>query len=109
MKNLFSRRSIEDLSAQQKELYLGLLIVLAVAVLYYFQWAYYLTGLEDSKVNLDEPARFFWWANDSRSYLAAGEWLFGRSDILSIEHRPWLYPLLLGLTRTLFGEATESV
>ena len=108
MKNLISRRSIESLSAQQKDLYLGLLIVLAVAALYYFQWAYYLTGLEDSKVNLDEPARFFWWANDSRSYRAAGEWLFGRSDILSIEHRPWLYPLLLGLASTLFGGAAES-
>ena len=107
MKNLFSRRSIENLSARQKDLYLGLLIVLAAAVLYYFQWAYYLTGLADSKVNIDEPARFFWWANDSRSYRAAGEWLFGRSDILSIEHRPWLYPLLLGLARTLFGGGAE--
>ncbi|HSL28691.1 MAG TPA: hypothetical protein VK900_05775, partial [Anaerolineales bacterium] len=109
MKNLFARRSIEILSAQQKDLYLGLLIVLAIAAMYYFQWAYYLTGLPDSKVNIDDPARFFWWANDSRSYRAAGEWLFGRSDILSIEHRPWLYPLLLGLARTLFGGGTEGV
>lgn len=109
MKNLFSRRSIANLTAQQKDLYLGLLIVLAIAVIYYFQWAYYLTGLADSKVNIDEPGRFFWWANDSRSYRAAGEWLFGRSDVLSIEHRPWLYPLLLGLARTLFGGGTESV
>ena len=109
MKNLLSRRSIENLSAQQKDLYLGLLIVLAIAVIYYFQWAYYLTGLADSKVNIDDPARFFWWANDSRSYRAAGEWLFGRSDILSIEHRPWLYPLLLGLAGTLFGGGAERV
>ena len=108
MRNLFSKKSIENLSTQQKDLYLGLLIILAIAVIYYFQWAYYLTGLEDSKVNLEEPARFFWWANDSRSYRAAGEWLFGRSDILSIEHRPWLYPLLLGLAGTLFAGAAES-
>jgi hypothetical protein len=38
-----------------------------------------------------------------------GEWLFGRSDITSIDHRPWLYPLLLGLARTLFGVGAESV
>lgn len=108
MKNLFSSKPIQNLSDQQKDFYLGLLIILIVAIVYYFQWAYYLTGLEDSKVNIDEPARFFWWANDSRSYRAAGEWLFGRSDILSIEHRPWLYPLLLGLAGTLLGGGAES-
>jgi hypothetical protein len=88
---------------------LGLFILLIVAVIYYFQWAYYLTGLEESKVNIDQPARYFWWANDSRSYRDVGEWLFGRSDITSIDHRPWLYPLFLGLTRTLFGGGAESV
>ena len=67
-----------------------------------------MTGLEGSKVNIDQPARYFWWANDSRSYQDVGEWLFGRSDITSIDHRPWLYPLLLGLTRTLFGNGAEK-
>ena len=109
MKNLFSRKSIQNLSDQQKDLYLGLLILLIVAIAYYFQWAYYLTGLEGSKVNIDQPERFFWWANDSRSYRDVGEWLFGRSTITSIDHRPWLYPLLLGLARTLFGAGVESV
>ena len=108
MKSLFPRRPLQNLSDQQKDVYLSLAILLAVAIVYYFQWAYYLTGLEDSKVNIDQPERFFWWANDSRSYREVGEWLFGRSDILSIEHRPWLYPLLLGLARTLFGASAES-
>ncbi|HEX5807750.1 MAG TPA: hypothetical protein VFY25_03735, partial [Anaerolineales bacterium] len=109
MKNVFSRKFIEDLSDRDRDLLLGLFLLLVVAVAYYFQWAYYLTGLEGSKVNIDQPARFFWWANDSRSYRDVGEWLFGRSDITSIDHRPWLYPLLLGLTRTLFGSGAESV
>ena len=109
MKNAFSRKSIETLSDRQKDVLLGLFLILLVAIIYYFQWAYYLTGLEDSKVNLDQPARYFWWANDSRSYRDVGEWLFGRSDITSIDHRPWLYPLLIGLTRTLFGGGAESV
>lgn len=109
MKNILSRKTIQRLSDQQKDLYLGLVILLMVAIGYYFQWAYYLTGLEGSKVNIDQPARFFWWANDSRSYRAAGEWLFGRSDTLSIEQRPWLYPFLLGFSRTLFGGSAEGV
>lgn len=109
MKNLFSRKFIENLGDREKDLFLGILLVLLVAVLYYFQWAYYLTGLEGSKVDIDQPTRFFWWANDSRSYRDVGEWLFGRSEITSIDHRPWLYPLLLGLTRTLFGNGAESV
>ncbi|HSL41827.1 MAG TPA: hypothetical protein VK897_00240 [Anaerolineales bacterium] len=109
MKNLFSRKTIQNLSDRQKDLYLGLLIILIVAIVYYFQWAYYLTGLEGSKVNIDQPDRFFWWANDSRSYRAAGEWLFGRENVIDISNRPWLYPLLLGLARTLFGGGAENV
>lgn len=109
MKKLFPRNSIQNLSDHQRDVYLGLLLVLIVAIVYYFQWAYYLSGLEGSKVNMDQPARFFWWANDSRSYRDVGEWLFGRSDITSIDHRPWLYPLLLGLARTLFDGGAESV
>ena len=109
MKNLFSGKWIRNLTDQQRDILLGLLLVLIVAIVYYFQWAFYLTGLEDSKVNIDQPERYFWWANDSRSYRDAGEWLFGRSEMTSIGQRPWLYPLLLGLSRTLFGGGAESV
>lgn len=109
MKNPFSRSIIQKFNNQQRDLYLGLFILLIVAVVYYFQWAYYLTGLEESKVNIDQPDRFFWWANDSRSYRAAGEWLFGRDNSIAISNRPWLYPLLLGLARTLFADKAEHV
>ncbi len=109
MKNLLSRKWTQNLTDQQKDLLLGLVILLVVAAVYYFQWAYYLTGLTDSKVSIDQPARYFWWANDSRGYQAAGEWLFGRDNNLIIAVRPWLYPLLLGLARTLFGGGAESV
>ena len=106
---LVSRKWIQNLTDEQKDLLLGLFIILIVAIIYYFQWAYYLTGLQDSKVNIDQPAKYFWWANDSRSYRAAGEWLFGRDDNTAIGHRPWLYPLLLGLARTLFAGNAESI
>jgi hypothetical protein len=88
---------------------LGLLIVIGVAIIYYFQWALYLTGIPDSKVNIDQPERYFWWANDSGTYRDAGEWLFGRADGGPISYRPWLYPLLIGLVRTLFGANAENV
>lgn len=109
MRNLLSRKWLHDLSDQQKDVLLGLFIVSAIAVVYYFQWAFYLTGLEGSKVNLDQPERYFWWANDSRSYLEAGEWLFSRASSDAISYRPWLYPFLLGLARTLFGSNAEGV
>ena len=109
MKNLFFRKWTQNLTDGQKDVLLGLFIILIVAIIYYFQWAYYLTGLEDSKVNINQPARYFWWANDSRSYRDVGEWLFGRADNTSIGIRPWLYPLLLGLARTVFGGRAESV
>jgi len=108
MKRSFKNR-FQNLTAQQKDILLGILIVLAVATVYYFQWAYYLTGLEGSKVNIDQPERYFWWANDSVTYRATGEWLFGRESNDLIGMRPWLYPFLLGLSRTLFGSSTESV
>lgn len=108
MKQSFNNR-FQNLTAQHKDILLGILIVLAVAAVYYFQWAYYLTGLEGSKVNIDQPERYFWWANDSVTYRAAGEWLFGRDTNNMIGIRPWLYPFLLGLARTLFGGAAESV
>jgi len=109
MRNLSSIKWIRDLTDRHKDILLGLFIVLSVAVIYYFQWAYYLTGLEGSKVNIDQPERYFWWANDSRSYRAAGEWLFGREQTDAIGDRPWLYPFILGLARTLFASSTEGV
>ncbi|MGB8981258.1 MAG: hypothetical protein WCC12_05240 [Anaerolineales bacterium] len=109
MKKLFSGKWTQNLTDRQRDALLGLAIILLVAIIYYFQWAFYLTGLEGSKVNIDQPERYFWWANDSRSYQDVGEWLFGRSNITSIDHRPWLYPLLLGSSRTLFGSGAESV
>lgn len=107
MKQSF-KNQFKNLTAQQKDILLAIFIVLAVATVYYFQWAYYLTGLEGSKVNIDQPERYFWWANDSVTYRAAGEWLFGRASNEMIGMRPWLYPLWLGLARTLFGSGTES-
>ena len=109
MKNFSPTRWIQNLTDQQKDVLLGLFVVLAVAVVYYFQWAFYLTGLEGSKVNVDQPERFFWWANDSRSYREAGEWLFGHVSSDAISYRPWLYPFMLGLARTLFGGNAEGV
>lgn len=103
------KKRFQNLTDQQKDILLGLLIILAVATLYYFQWAYYLTGLDGSKVNIDQPERYFWWANDSVTYRAAGEWLFGRDANEMIGIRPWLYPFLLGLARTVFGGSAESV
>ena len=109
MRNLSFIKQIQNLTEKQKDILLGLLIILAVAIIYYFQWAYYLTGLEGSKVNIDQPERYFWWANDSRSYREAGEWLFGRVDSDAIADRPWLYPFILGLARTLFAGNAETV
>lgn len=109
MKKLLSRTWLQNLTAQQRDVLLGLFVLLVVAILYYFQWAFFLTGIEDSKVNIDQPSRYFWWANDSGTYRMAGEWLFGREDNDMIANRPWLYPLMLGLIRTLFGGRAETV
>lgn len=108
MKVPFLQRWTSRLTPQQKDLLLGLLIMMVIAAIYYFQWALYLTGTPDSKVNIDQPERFFWWANDSGTYREAGEWLFGRAESGPISYRPWLYPLLIGLARTLFGPGAEN-
>lgn len=108
MKKLSPKNWIQNLTADQRDAVLAIIIVLVVATLYYFQWAYYLTGLDGSKVNIDQPERYFWWANDSVTYQAAGEWLFGRDVNDAIGNRPWLYPFLLGLARTLFANNAES-
>src|SRR5574342_568033 len=97
MKFISPRQWLQNLTDRQRDILLGLLVVLGFAILYYFQWAYYLTGLADSKVNIDQPARFFWWANDSGTYRETGEWLFGRDHNGEIANRPWFYPFILGL------------
>ncbi len=109
MKNLFSRKWMQNLTVPERGVLLGLFILLIVAVIYYFQWAFYLTGLDGSKVNIDQPSRFFWWANDSVTYRMAGEWIFGRDDNAMIANRPWLYPFMLGSIRTIFGGRAETV
>jgi hypothetical protein len=109
MKVWFLQKWGAKLTAQQKDVLLGLAILMGLAILYYFQWALYLTAVPDSKVNIDQPEQFFWWANDSRSYQAAGDWIFGRTESTAISSRPWLYPLLIGLARTFFGNGAENV
>jgi hypothetical protein len=109
MKLSFPQRWKGRFTAQQKDLLLGLAIVMGIAIVYYFQWAFYLTDVKDSKINIDQPGRYFWWANDSGTYRAAGEWIFGRGNSTQISVRPWLYPFLLGLARTIFGGNAESV
>ena len=99
---------LQRLTDVQVDILLGLVLLLGVAVFYYFQWAYYLTGLEGSKVNIDQPDRYFWWANDSRSYRSAADWLMGLGSNISISRRPWLYPLMLGLFRSIFGGGAED-
>ncbi len=93
----------------QKDLLLGLLLVLVAAGLYYAQWAYSLSFIVDSKIDIFEPGQFFWWANDSHEYRATGDWLVGRPAEGLIDRRPWLYPLLVGLARAAFDEQGETV
>jgi hypothetical protein len=104
MKKLWSR-----ISPEQREVILGLVMVLLIAGLYYAQWGYYLTSVTDSKVNLDLPQKYFWWADDSRDYRMTGDWMFGRSEETVIAVRPWVYPLLVGLARTIFTVNGERV
>jgi hypothetical protein len=103
----------------QKEIFLGLLFVLVTAFIYYMQWAYYLTSLPDSKVNIDMPEKYFWWADDSREYRATGDWMFGRPTqtidrisgntvITYIDIRPWVYPFIVGVTRYALGPIAET-
>jgi hypothetical protein len=94
---------------QRLELIVAVILVVTTALLFYMQAAYYLTAIEDSKISVDFPQKFMWWANDSRGYYATGEWLFGRSTETDITIRPWLYPFVLGLTRTIFPAGAEKV
>lgn len=95
------------LNTRQKDLLLGLVLVLLAAVLYYAQWSVYLSEVVDSKVDIFDPQKYFWWADDSRDYRTTGDWLFGRSEETAIERRPWLYPFWVGLLRTALGESAE--
>ena len=104
IKNLSSK-----LSPERKDVLLGLALLLVVAGLYYAQWGYYLTSLTDSKINVDFPQKYFWWADDSRDYRMTGDWMFGNSTQTVIDARPWVYPLFVGASRTLFGKNAERV
>jgi len=106
---MFSRFLAFFKDSKKKDTLLGLGVLLFFAALYYFFWAFYLTGVEDSKILLDNPGRYFWWANDARSYQSAANWLFGMSDEGAILTRPWFYPFYLGLNKALFGVRGEWV
>jgi hypothetical protein len=109
MKKPWSKISFAPLTLEQKDLLLGLALTLLLAGMYYAQWGYYLTSVTDSKINVDFPQKYFWWADDSRDYRLTGDWLFGRSQETVIEARPWVYPLYVGLARTLFGSGAEKI
>jgi hypothetical protein len=87
----------------------GLAMLLLIAGLYYAQWGYYLTSVTDSKINVDFPQKYFWWADDSRDYRLTGDWMFGRTQETVIDVRPWVYPLYVGLARTIFAASAERV
>src|ERR1035437_10662618 len=103
------KKIFSNLSAENKDVLLGLTLMLVIAGLYYAQWGYYLTSIPDSKVNIDSPQKYFWWADDSRDYRMTGDWMFGRSQETLIDVRPWVYPFIVGLGRTLFSGNAERV
>jgi len=109
MKNLWSRISFPKITPENKDVLIGIAIVLLIAGLYYAQWGYYLTSVTDSKINVDFPQKYFWWADDSRDYRLTGDWMFGRSQETVIDVRPWVYPLFVGLARTIFAANAERV
>ena len=94
---------------QKKDALIGLGVLFFFAALYYAFWAIYLNGVEGSKILLSNAARFFWWANDARSYQSAANWLFEGGDQGSILTRPWLYPFYLGLNKAVFGVRGERM
>jgi len=101
-------RPLKNSNPDRKDLLLGLLLVLLVAVVYYAQWSLYLSEVVDSKVNIYTPQKYFWWADDSRDYRATGDWLFGKSGETFIELRPWLYPLWVGFFHAALGPNAET-
>lgn len=110
MKAYFSRLpQWKKTSPEKRDLLLGLLLVLIIAGFYYAQWAYSLSFVVDSKVNVFNPGKYFWWANDSHEYRDTADWLYGRPVDGYIERRPWLYPLLAGFARVAFDKNAETV
>ena len=92
-----------------KDALVGLGVLFFFAALYYTFWAIYLSGVADSKILPSNPARFFWWANDARSYQDAANWLFGVSDTGGVLTRPWFYPFYLGISKAIFGVRGENI
>jgi hypothetical protein len=109
MKNFWQKKTSPKLTSEQKDVFIGLVLVLAIAAIYYAQWGYYLTSITDSKINVDFPQKYFWWADDSRDYRLTGDWMFGRAQETVIALRPWVYPLFVGLVRTIFAGNAERV
>lgn len=109
MKNLWSRISSSKITFEQKDVLIGVVLVMLVAGIYYAQWGYYLTSITDSKINVDFPQKYFWWADDSRDYRLTGDWMFGRAQETIIDVRPWVYPFFVGLARTVFAANAERV
>jgi hypothetical protein len=109
MKNFWQKISFPKIIPEQKDLLIGVALVLLIAGIYYAQWGYYLTSVTDSKINIDFPQKYFWWADDSRDYRLTGDWMFGREQATVIDVRPWVYPLFVGLARTIFAANAERV
>jgi hypothetical protein len=109
MKNPWSRISFPKIVPEQKDVFLGLALVLFIAGFYYAQWGYYLTSVTDSKINVDFPQKYFWWADDSRDYRMTGDWMFGREQETAIDVRPWVYPFIVGLARASFSVNAERI
>jgi len=109
MKKLWSRVSFPKITPEKKDVLIGLALVLLTAAIYYAQWGYYLTSVTDSKVNVDFPQKYFWWADDSRDYRLTGDWMFGRAQETVIDVRPWVYPLFVGAARAIFGASAERI
>src|SRR5512141_1814006 len=109
MKNFWPQISLSKITPEKKDVLLGLAFVLLIAAFYYAQWGYYLTGVTDSKINVDFPQKYFWWADDSRDYRMTGDWMFGRSQETVIDVRPWVYPLFVGSARAIFGANAERI
>jgi len=50
------------------------------------------------------PYATLFWSPDSNSYREVADWLFGGPNSSQTTHRPFLYPLLLGVSQRLGGE-----
>lgn len=66
-------------------------------VVYYFSVVYYHGFFRDPQAFL------VGWASDSDSYIQVADWMFRGLKNSAIENRTFLYPLVVGLIRPLFG------